>query len=213
MANLGNTTRPAYVYDAETDTWLPIGVGAHSHDYTSQFIGKTLVDAKGDIVTASASDTPAILSKGADGTVLVADSTASTGLRWGGGWTTFAGTWTNITIGNGTVVARYQIVGKTCNYEYSLTLGSTTSIGSVPFITLPATPKTIGGVVGMAIFNDTGSSQLLGWVINLSGANAYPASVGVGGTYALNGGYLTSSAPFTWTTNDSIIFRGSYEVA
>jgi len=82
MANLGNTTRPAYVYDAETDTWLPIGVGAHSHDYTSQFIGKTLVDAKGDIVTASASDTPAILSKGADGTVLVADSSTSTGLAW-----------------------------------------------------------------------------------------------------------------------------------
>ena len=82
MANLGNTTRPAYVYDAETDTWLPIGVGAHSHDYTTQFIGKTLVDAKGDIVTASASDTPAILSKGADGTILVADSTTSTGLAW-----------------------------------------------------------------------------------------------------------------------------------
>jgi hypothetical protein len=82
MANLGNTTRPAYVYDAETDTWLPIGVGAHSHDYTSQFIGKTLVDAKGDIVTASANDVPAILSKGADGTVLVADSTTSTGLAW-----------------------------------------------------------------------------------------------------------------------------------
>jgi hypothetical protein len=82
MANLGNTTRPAYVYDAETDTWLPIGVGAHSHDYTSQFIGKTLVDAKGDIVTASANDVPAILSKGSDGTVLVADSTTSTGLAW-----------------------------------------------------------------------------------------------------------------------------------
>ena len=82
MSNLGNTTRPAYVYDAETDTWLPIGVGAHTHDYTTQFIGKTLVDAKGDIVTASASDTPAILSKGADGTILVADSSTSTGLAW-----------------------------------------------------------------------------------------------------------------------------------
>ena len=82
MANLGNTTRPAYVYDAETDTWVPVGVGAHSHDYTSQFIGKTLVDAKGDIVTASANDVPAILSKGADGTILVADSTTSTGLAW-----------------------------------------------------------------------------------------------------------------------------------
>jgi hypothetical protein len=78
MATLGNTPRPGYVYDTETDTWVPIGVGAHTHAY----IPNTLVDAKGDIVVASASDTPAILSKGSDGTVLVADSTTSTGLAW-----------------------------------------------------------------------------------------------------------------------------------
>ena len=57
---------------------MPIGVGAHTHAY----IPNTLVDAKGDIVVASASDTPAILSKGSDGTVLVSDSTTSTGLAW-----------------------------------------------------------------------------------------------------------------------------------
>jgi hypothetical protein len=57
---------------------VPIGVGAHTHAY----IPNTLVDAKGDIVVASASDTPAILSKGSDGTVLVSDSTTSTGLAW-----------------------------------------------------------------------------------------------------------------------------------
>jgi hypothetical protein len=78
MPTLGNVPRPAYVYDTETDTWVPVGVGAHTHAY----ITNTLVDAKGDIVTASASDTPAILSKGADGTVLVSDSTTSTGLAW-----------------------------------------------------------------------------------------------------------------------------------
>jgi hypothetical protein len=78
MANLGNTPRPAYVYDTETDTWVPIGVGAHTHAY----IPNTLVDAKGDLVTATANDVPAILSKGADGTVLVSDSTTQTGLAW-----------------------------------------------------------------------------------------------------------------------------------
>ena len=78
MATLGNTPRPAYVYDTETDTWVPIGVGAHTHAY----IPNTLVDAKGDIITATADDTPAKLSKGSDGTVLVADSTTSTGLAW-----------------------------------------------------------------------------------------------------------------------------------
>ena len=78
MPTLGNTPRPAYVYDTETDTWVPVGVGAHTHAY----IPNTLVDAKGDILTASANDVPAILSKGADGTILVADSTTSTGLAW-----------------------------------------------------------------------------------------------------------------------------------
>ena len=78
MPTLGNVPRPGYVYDTETDTWVPIGVGAHTHAY----IPNTLVDAKGDIVTASASDTPAILTRGANGTILVSDSTTSTGLAW-----------------------------------------------------------------------------------------------------------------------------------
>jgi hypothetical protein len=35
MATLGTTSKPAYVYDTETDTWVPIGVGAHTHALTS----------------------------------------------------------------------------------------------------------------------------------------------------------------------------------
>ncbi len=78
MPSIGNTPRPAYVYDTETDTWVPVGVGAHTHDY----IPNTLVDAKGDILTATADNVPARLAKGADGTVLVSDSTTQTGLAW-----------------------------------------------------------------------------------------------------------------------------------
>ena len=39
-------------------------------------INKTILDAKGDLVVASAADTPAKLAVGTDGQVLVADSTA-----------------------------------------------------------------------------------------------------------------------------------------
>lgn len=45
-------------------------------------IQNAIVDAKGDLIAASASDTPARLAVGTNGQVLTADSTASTGLAW-----------------------------------------------------------------------------------------------------------------------------------
>jgi hypothetical protein len=45
-------------------------------------INKTILDAKGDLVVASAADTPAKLAVGSDGQVLVADSTAPYGVKW-----------------------------------------------------------------------------------------------------------------------------------
>ena len=55
-------------------------------------IAKTIVDAKGDIIAATAADTVARLAVGANDTVLTADSTTATGLKWatpagGGGYT------------------------------------------------------------------------------------------------------------------------------
>jgi hypothetical protein len=49
-------------------------------------IQNTIVAAKGDIIGASANDVPAVTSVGADGTTLVADSAATTGLRWEGNY-------------------------------------------------------------------------------------------------------------------------------
>jgi hypothetical protein len=46
-------------------------------------INKTIVDAKGDLIAATAADTVVRLAVGTNGTVLVADSTAATGLKWG----------------------------------------------------------------------------------------------------------------------------------
>jgi hypothetical protein len=45
-------------------------------------IPNSLVDAKGDLLTATAADTPARLAVGSDGALLVPDTAASTGLKW-----------------------------------------------------------------------------------------------------------------------------------
>ena len=45
-------------------------------------IQNAIVDAKGDLISATAADTPARLAVGANNTVLTADSSTATGLKW-----------------------------------------------------------------------------------------------------------------------------------
>jgi hypothetical protein len=64
-------------------TWgAPTVDPTHSGSQHSDFIAKALVDVKGDIIVATAADTPARKAAGANGTFLVADSTQGDGLIW-----------------------------------------------------------------------------------------------------------------------------------
>jgi hypothetical protein len=85
MATISNTPKPGYAYDSADDVWYPIGTGPHTHaDYitSGSAINPNVVDAKGDIIAASAADTVARLAVGANDTVLTADSSEATGLKW-----------------------------------------------------------------------------------------------------------------------------------
>jgi hypothetical protein len=79
MADLkGGTTDQVLAKNSNTDMdfkWVT------SDDANA--IQNTIVDAKGDLIAASASDVPARLAVGANGESLVADSTAATGIKWG----------------------------------------------------------------------------------------------------------------------------------
>jgi hypothetical protein len=72
----------------------------------SNAIQNAIVDAKGDIIAATAADTPARLAVGANDTVLTADSSTATGLKWA---TVSAGGMT--LINSGTVTAGTLNVG------------------------------------------------------------------------------------------------------
>jgi hypothetical protein len=81
----------------------------------SNAIQNAIVDAKGDLISATAADTPARIGVGTNGQVLTADSTTSTGLKWAtpSGYTALpafraqptsgqvisANTWTKVTLG------------------------------------------------------------------------------------------------------------------
>ena len=74
---LGGTTGQVLSKASNTDmdfTWVT------SDDANA--IQNAIVDAKGDLIAATAADTPARLAVGTNGQVLTADSTAATGLKW-----------------------------------------------------------------------------------------------------------------------------------
>jgi hypothetical protein len=74
---LGGTTGQVLSKASNTDmdfTWV-------AQD-DSNAIQNAIVDAKGDIITATAADTPARLAVGTNNQVLTADSTTATGLKW-----------------------------------------------------------------------------------------------------------------------------------
>jgi hypothetical protein len=63
----------------------------------SNAIQNAIVDAKGDLITATANDTPARLAVGTNGQVLKANSATATGLEWGAASST--DTWTLLNAG------------------------------------------------------------------------------------------------------------------
>lgn len=177
----------------------------------SNAIQNAIVDAKGDLIAATAADTPARLAVGANDLVLIAASGESTGLKWGGGYQAYTPSRNGITVGNGTEDARYAKIGKTVFVEYRFILGSTSAIGNDAGITLPITPaKFFNGEVTM---NDAGS-MTYGGIAEYATSNGfcYLKAGNSSGTY-LASSYTTSGIPFTWTTGDFISMRGFYEVA
>lgn len=129
-----------------------------------------------------------------------------TGSAWdSGSWISYTPTWTNLTLGNGTVAAAYRIEGKKLNLRITLTFGSTTTIpvpGSAFFPSLPS------GAV------PTSYAPMLGTGFDTSATDWRQLSF-VPGAYILTptAGRCNATVPWTWAAGDTITIGGETEIS
>lgn len=206
---LGGTTGQVLSKNSNTNmdfTWVT------SDDANA--IQNTIVDAKGDLITATGSDVPARLAVGANGTFLTPDSTTATGLKYATAaqqfpWQTYTPTYTNFTPGNGTVIARYQKVGNLINVFFRITWGSTTSTGNYPIIGYPSTPANTVYFSGDCTLRDVGTTDYIGRVL-MDNAGLLFCTEYTGGNWNVLG-VVTATDPTTWVTGDIWTLSATYE--
>ncbi|MEU7400702.1 hypothetical protein [Streptomyces sp. NPDC044948] len=118
-------------------------------------------------------------------------------------WQAYTATLTGLTLGNGSVLTRYQKLGNRIAVAWSLNWGSTTS-GSMPQISLPVAPASLGGMrwTGQGTINDgSGSAWHTGWAVlqdsgtaistyAVSTSSAITSTLSVAGITMQSGGWL-----------------------
>ena len=127
-------------------------------------------------------------------------------------WQTWSPSYDNITVGNGTAVARYQQIGKTVNVRYQLTFGSTTTIAYLPGLSLPVTAAATAYNQTNLHLSDSGANGYFGSAYFSNTTYVYFFVSQANSTYSFMQG-VSATIPFTWTTSDAIYLTMTYEAA
>jgi hypothetical protein len=176
----------------------------------SNAIQNAIVDAKGDLIAATAADTPARLAVGADFAFLGALASESTGLKWNSDWTSWTPTINGATTGNGTVTAKYVRLGKLCVARFDFSLGSTSSVTGDFYFSLPFSAASGTRVAGFGMM--FASVGVVPAVPEIAGGNMYLRAMLANSTYVL-GQNTSSSVPGTWASGNWLAAVLAYEVA
>lgn len=135
----------------------------------------------------------------------------------GTGWTyqSYTVTWTNLTVGNGTVVARYSQIGKRVHFYIILTFGTTTAISGAVSASLPVPAvASIANLtpIGQAVYSQSGNNQGMCWLT--SSTTFTPIVYQVSGTNIVSAN-LSATVPVTWNAlgGSQILIAAEYEAA
>ena len=136
-----------------------------------------------------------------------------------GTYTAYTPTFTNLTVGNGTLAAQYCTVNKFVHTFGSLTFGSTTAftgtaLFSLPVVTVAAEMGATGMAFGFATYINSATSSVVKGT-----ANAYGSTTNLVLWVATTSGTYegqtnpTASIPHTWATGDIIRWNIMYKAA
>ena len=133
-------------------------------------------------------------------------------------WTPWTPTLANMTLGNGTVTAKFRQIGKLVHARFSFVLGSTSTVGTAPTFTLPVTRAALPGTATLfplgllTAYDLSATTGYNGFVDNSSTTTTGLRIANASGTY-LTFAAVTATIPFTWATGDEIHTEFFYEAA
>ena len=154
---------------------------------------------------------------GPTGPVGTIGATGPTGSITPVSYTSYNPSFTNLTIGNGTVTSRYAQQGNLTNVYIRLVFGSSTSIETGPRVTLPvnASFASINSAIGTALSgiatfrDDSSSNTVYGFVTYHSTTEVEIRPYYNSSNYSVIS-QITDTVPFTWASGDELFITFSY---
>lgn len=115
---------------------------------------------------------------------------------WYSQWGTYTPGWTNLTVGDGTVVAVYRWEFGALHFRGQITFGGSTAITGTVSMNLPdSRTGDVYSSIGQAIILDTGTR------LYLAQAHLPPSGTVVNFVHS-EGGVINATSPMTWATGD-----------
>lgn len=182
--------------------------------------GSSVAASRGDHQHAITAGTPVATgdanAEGA-GTGFARDTHVHKGVVANEAWASWAPTLTNLTLGNGTVTAKFTRVGRKITFYFKVVFGSTSAMGTGPSFTLPVAPASQYSIAnvdtfGIATLLDVGTAALSGTCLFSSGSTAVIQYLNAAAT-AVTDVTITATTPFTWAVGDAAIATGTYEAS